>query len=118
MVPCRHNSDIRSATKPETREVHNVLQRLTVYMIQQQKDRKKDGKATENSTEWWAYFDAIALPHGDSHGHGDWRDATNVQQGETETLAIFLCSYTGKTGEAPESKTTLTRKKETQNDSR
>lgn len=62
----------------------------------------------------WPYFDAVALPHGHPHGHGDGRDATeDVQQGEAETLAVFLGSFTGEAGAAPESKTTLTRKKNT-----
>lgn len=37
-------------------------------------------------------LDAVALPHGDPHGHGDRRDeaAEDVQQGETEALPVFL----------------------------
>lgn len=53
-------------------------------------------------------FDAVALPHGDPHGHGDGRDAAeDVQQGETETLAIIPGSSTGEAGTTPESKATL-----------
>lgn len=58
----------------------------------------------EGSRRWWPYFDAVALPHGDPHGQGDGRDAADVQQGETETLAVLLAGDTGETGEAPEGK--------------
>lgn len=53
-------------------------------------------------------LDAVALPHGDPHGHGDRRDeaAEDVQQGETEALPVFLAGWTGEAGKAPESKTT------------
>lgn len=61
---------------------------------------------TDISRRLWPYFDAVALPHGDPHGQGDGRDKADVQQGETETLAVLLTGYTGETGEAPESKAT------------
>lgn len=55
----------------------------------------------------WPYFDAVALPHGDPHGHVDGRDeAEGVQQGETDALAVSLSGDTGKAGAAPESETT------------
>lgn len=51
-------------------------------------------------------FDAITMPHGDPHGHGDgWDAAEDVQEGKTETLPIFLGGYTGEAGTAPKSKT-------------
>lgn len=54
------------------------------------------------------YSDAVALSHGDPHGHGDcWDQAAEyLQQGETERLAIPSRSLTGKAGTAPEGKTT------------
>lgn len=75
-----------------------------------------DNQATENSTtnrELRPHFDAVALPHGDPHGHGDGVDEAtkDLQQGETETLAVVPGGFTGEAGATPESKTTLTRKK-------
>lgn len=54
------------------------------------------------------YSDAVALPHGDPHGHRDGRDqaAKYFQQGETEALPIISGGYTGETWTAPESETT------------
>lgn len=55
-----------------------------------------------SSRRLWPYFDAVALPHGDPHGQGDGRNTADVQQGETEALAVLLGGDTGETGEAPE----------------
>lgn len=63
----------------------------------------------DTSRQLWPYFDAVALPHGDSHGQGDGRDQAHVQQGETQTLTVLLGGHTGETGAAPEGKATYTR---------
>ena len=60
-----------------------------------------------------SYSDAIALPHGDPHGHGDgWDCATkDVQHGETKRLTVVSGSDTGKAGTAPEGKTAFSKNK-------
>lgn len=63
------------------------------------------------------YFDAVTLPHGGPHGHGDGWDAKTevLQQGETETLPVILGGDTGEARQAPESKTTLKAQKKQNN---
>lgn len=53
------------------------------------------------------YLDVVALSHAGPHGHGDGRQPSSkeLQQGETETLAMFFGSHAGKAGAAPEAKT-------------
>ena len=50
------------------------------------------------------YFDAVALAHGVPHGHGDGRDDApeDLQQGETERLAVVAGCDAGEAGAAPE----------------
>lgn len=57
----------------------------------------------------WPYFDAVALTHGGSHGHGDGWDgaAEDLQQGEAQTLPVTPGGHTGEAGTAPESKAAL-----------
>lgn len=64
------------------------------------------GLIADISRRLWPYFDAVALAHGHPHGQGDGRDTAEVQQGETETLAVLLAGHTGETREAPEGKAT------------
>lgn len=68
------------------------------------------GRAEERIQTVMAHVasDAIVLPHGNPHRHGDGRDGTeDVQQGETKALAVPLCGSTGEARAAPEGKATF-----------
>lgn len=50
--------------------------------------------------KFWPYGDAIAVSHGDPHGHGGRRDhaAHPVGQRETEIFPVVSRSFTGEAG--------------------
>lgn len=56
-----------------------------------------------------SYFDAVAVSHGNPHGHGDrWDTATkDLQQRGAEVLPKLFGGLTGEAGAAPEAKTTF-----------
>lgn len=61
-----------------------------------------------------SYFDAVAVSHGNPHGHGDWWDnkAKDVQQRGTEVFPKLFRGLTGEAGAAPKGKTTFRRTRE------
>lgn len=63
-------------------------------------------KKTLVDSEVCPYTDAVTVPHGDPHGHGDGGDAAAdanvVQEGQTETLAVLFSGHTGEAGPAAE----------------
>lgn len=61
-----------------------------------------------------SYLDAVAVPHGDPHGHGDrWdTEAEDLQQRGAEMFAELFGGLTGEAGAAPEGKATFRRSTE------